>query len=157
MSTRLLNQSPDQDAARVSERSWDRLVARTLATRLDRQLASGCPPQWSLPLTIRARKIVSSAGRGELARRWTNVLDLASRGPFPRSPRALRCGAVMAADADVREMISVLISGIPIDARGAAMASSLLTDGTGPLYNPRSQVRLSTAVGEAVRRMDPIR
>lgn len=51
-------------------------------------------------------------------------------------------------------MISVLIGGRPIDARGAAMASWLLRDGTGPLYNRRSPVDLGAAVREATRQME---
>jgi hypothetical protein len=74
----------------------------------------------------------------------------------PRSPRApLRRGAVVAAQRDLREMISVLTGGRPIDARGAAMASSLLSDGTGPLYNHRSPDELTDVVREATWLMDP--
>lgn len=52
-------------------------------------------------------------------------------------------------------MISVLTSGRPIDSRGAALASSLLSDGTGPLYNRRSVVDLGSEVRRATRQMDP--
>jgi hypothetical protein len=50
-------------------------------------------------------------------------------------------------------MIDVLTSGLPIDARGAAMASRLLSDGTGPLYNYRSRVELGAVAREATRQM----
>jgi hypothetical protein len=50
-------------------------------------------------------------------------------------------------------MISVLTSGRSIDARGAAIASWLLRDGTGPLYNHRSRPELGTMVREATRQM----
>jgi hypothetical protein len=153
MRTGLLHRVPAPDAVPRQDRAWDRFRARALTVSLDRELAAGCPPGFSPALAIRAREIVSSAGRGELARRWANVLDFASRGPYPRSPRALRCGAVVAAAAELQEMISVLSGGLPIDARGAAMASRILTDGTGPLYNPRSDVQLGTAVRAAVRQM----
>ena len=50
-------------------------------------------------------------------------------------------------------MVSVLTGGLPIDARGAAMASWLLRYGTGPLYNHRPGVELGSIVREATRQM----
>ena len=142
-----------QDTTPEYERPWDRLLVRALAPCLDRRLAAGRPPRSGRLLAIRARAIVSPAARGELARRWADVLDRAGRSPVPRSPRApLRRGAVIAAAADLREMIDVLTSGLPIDARGAAIASWLLSDGTGPLYR-RSRVELGTVAREATRQM----
>ncbi len=152
--TGLPYRSAAHDAAAKHERPWDRLLARALASSLDRQLAAGRPPRSSRALAVRARAIVSPAARRELAGRWASVLDRAGRRPVPRSPRApLRRGAVIAAAADLREMIWVLTSGLPIDARGAAMASRLLSDGTGPLYNHRSRVELGTVAREAIRQM----
>ena len=154
MNTALPYQSAAHDAAAKHERPWHRLLARALASSLDRQLAAGRPPLSGHALAIRAREIISPAARRDLAQRWSNVLDRASRRPVPRSPRApLRRGAVIAAGEDLREMISVLTSGLPIDARGAAMASRLLSDGTGPLYNHRSRAELGTVVREATRQM----
>jgi hypothetical protein len=143
---------PYQSAAH--ERPWDRLLARALATGLERQLAAGRPPRSSRALAIRAREIVSPPARRELAQHWAGVLDRAGRRPVPRSPRApLRRGAVIAAEEDLQKMISILTSGLPIDARGAAMAGWLLKDGTGPLYNRRSRVELGAFVREAIRQM----
>lgn len=154
MNTGLLDQDAFHDAAADHERAWHRLLARALASRLDRQLATGRPPQSSRALAIRARQIVSPAGRRELARRWANVLDRADRRPVPISSRApLRRGAVIAAEEDVLEMISVLISGLPVDARSAAMASWILRDGTGPLYNHHSGIELGATVREATRQL----
>ena len=155
MTTGLLYQSGAHDAEPKHERPWDRLLARALASSLDRQLAAGRPPRSSHALAIRAREIVSPAARRELAQRWANVLDQAGRRPVPLSPRApLRRGAVIAAGPDLREMISVLTSDLPIDARGAAIASWLLRDGSGPLYNLLSPAELGTIVREATRQMN---
>jgi hypothetical protein len=157
MNTALPYQSAAYDAAPKHERLWDRLLARVLASSLDRKLAAGCPPRSSRALAVRAREIVSLPARRELAQRWASVLDRAGRRPVPRSPRApLRRGAVIAATADLRAMISVLTSGLPIGTRGAAMASWLLSDGTGPLYNHRSPVELATIVREATTQMDSL-
>ena len=138
-------------------RPWDLYAVRLLAPSLDRQLATGRPPQSSRALAIRARQIVSPAGRRELAQYWTHVLDLAVRPPVPLPLHGtLRRGAVTAAERDVREMIEVLTSSLPIAARGAAIASWLLSDGTGPLHNQRSPLELSAAVQDATRQMGSV-
>jgi hypothetical protein len=155
MKAELLYESPAHDAAPKHDRSWDRLLAGARAPSLDRQLAAGRPPRSSQALAIRAREIVTPAARRELAQRWTRVLDEARRQPVPRFVVVpLQRNAVIAAGQDLHEMISVLTSGLPIDARGAAMASSLLSDGTGPLYNRRSLVDLGAVVRAATQQMD---
>jgi hypothetical protein len=73
--------------ASYDHRPWDRLLARVRAPSLDRQLVAGRPPGSSPALAIRARQIITPAGRRELARRWEHVLDLAGRPPVPRTPR----------------------------------------------------------------------
>jgi hypothetical protein len=157
MKAELLYESPAHGPAAGHERAWDRILARALAPSLDRQLAAGRPPRSSNALAIRARDIVSLATRQELAQLWANVLDQASRPPVPRSPRApLRRTAVAAAERELREMIWVLAGREPVDARGAAMASLLLSDGAGPLYNHRSPADLGAAAREATRQMNSL-
>ncbi len=138
----------------AGNRPWERLLARLRAPSLDRQLAAGCPAGTSPVLAIRARQITSPAGRRELARWWDHVLDQARRPPAPRTPRApLRRDRIAAAERDVREMLTLLAGPLPVTARGAAMASSLLTDGTGPLHNRHAPLGLAAAVREATRQM----
>jgi hypothetical protein len=50
-------------------------------------------------------------------------------------------------------MLAVLACPLPISARGAAMASVLLGDGTGPLHNPHSTRDLAAVVRDATREM----
>ena len=139
MNSDLLRQSPPHDPAPHHNGPhhtglWVRFLARALA--------------------VRARAIVSPAGRQELARRWTGVMDLTGRPPVPSTPRGPLCrGRIAATERDVGEMISVLAGGSPIDARGAAMASWFLRDGTGPLHNHRSPLGLGAEVREATRQM----
>lgn len=134
----LYQSAPDRDGR------WIRFLARVRASSLDHQLATGRMPRSGRVLAVRARQIVSPAGRRELAKCWSDVMDLASRPPVPLSPRGPLCrGRIAAAEPDLREMISVLTGGLPITARGAAMASWLLIDGTGPLHNHRSPLDLS--------------
>lgn len=141
-------------SAHHGDRPWDRFLARALASSLDRELAAGCPPGFSRALAIRARRIVSPSGRRSLAGSWERVLDQANRPPVPRTPRwPLRRGRTVAAEGDVREMLAVLMGALPIAARGAAMASVLLSDGTGPLHSYSSPLDLGAAVREATGQM----
>lgn len=154
----LLHFAPDHAAPHHSRPHRDglrsRFLARVLAPSLDRQLAGGRQPRSGRALAVHAREVVSPAGRLELAHRWIGVLELASRPPVPRTPRGPLCRARIAdAEHDVREMIAVLAGGLPIASRGAAMASLLLRDGTGPLHNDRSPQDLGAAVREATYQM----
>jgi len=107
-------------------------------------------------MALRAQRIVSPAGRRALADGWERVLVQASRPPAPRTPRGPLCrDRIAAAQGDVRELLAALTGALPVAARGAAMASVLLTDGTGPLYSYRSPLDLGTAVREATRQLNP--
>lgn len=129
-------------------------MARARAPFLDGQLAAGRPAGTSRILALRAQDIASPAGRRELAQRWAHVLDQARRPPVPRTPRAPLCrDRIAAAEPEVRTMLAVLAGPLPVTARGAAMASSLLSDGTGPLHNRRSPRGLGPAVREATSQM----
>ncbi len=140
--------------ASPADRRWDRWLARLRAPSLDRRLAAGCPAGASRLLGLRAREVVSPAGRRELAQRWEHVLDQARRPPVPRTPRApLGRERIAAAEPGVRDMLAVLGGPRPITVRGAAAASLLLSDGTGPLHNRRCFPGLDAAVREAARQM----
>jgi hypothetical protein len=137
-------------------RRWHRLLARGQAPSLDCQLAAGCPAGTNRVLAIRSQELTSPAGRRELARCWDHVLDQGGRPSVPRTPRAPLCrDRIAAAECDVREMLTVLTGVLPITARGAAMASVLLSDGTGPLHNRHSPLDLGAEVREATRQMTP--
>jgi hypothetical protein len=60
---------------------------------------------------------------------------------------------IAAAERDVRAMVDVLTGPRPITVRGAAMASFLLSDGTGPVHNRHSPRDLAAAVRDATRQM----
>lgn len=148
MTTDLLSRSGSR------HRLWDRWLTRAQAPSLDSQLAAGWPPATSRLLATRAQEITSPAGRGELVRGWGHVLRRARQPAVPRTPRAPLCrDRIAAAEGDVRTMLAVLASPLPISARGAAMASVLLVDGTGPLYNPHSSRELAAAARDATREM----
>jgi hypothetical protein len=52
-------------------------------------------------------------------------------------------------------LLSALATSLPVPARGVAMASRLLSDGTGPLYNRNCPVHLSDALAEVTAQLDP--
>lgn len=142
---------PDNAAA---EGARDRVLARLLGPSLDRELALGLPPWRGGPRAARARFIVSPAGRRQLIRGWSRLLDLAHRPPSARSARGPVCRRALAeAEHDVRTMLGVVAAQRPITARGAAMARALLTDGAGPLFNPRSGRDLAGEVRDVTRRL----
>ncbi len=137
-----------------SHRFRDRWLARACAPSLDSQLAAGWPPGTSRLLAIRAQELTSPAGRGDLIRGWGYVLDRARQPAVPRTPRAPLCrDRIAAAESDVRTMLAVLACPLPVSARGAAMASVLLGDGTGPLHNPHCARELAAVVRDATREM----
>lgn len=142
---------PDNAAA---EGARDRVLARLLGPSLDRELALGLPPWRGGPRAARARFIVSPAGRRQLIRGWSRLLDLAHRPPSARSARGPVCRRALAeAEHDVRTMLGVVAAQHPITARGAAMARALLTDGAGPLFNARSGRDLAGEVRDVTRRL----
>ena len=50
-------------------------------------------------------------------------------------------------------MIAVLRDSLPVPARGIAIARTLLTDGTGPLYNAHNRRDVRTVVQEAIHHL----
>lgn len=135
---------------------WDRAIARLLAPRLDRQLAAGQAPESGRYLATRARQLVSPTLRRTLGQNWGGVLDRASKPPTSRTARVQLPGErVIGAEHELRTMIERLSAPVPTPARGVAMASRLLSDGAGPLYNRRCQVGLNAALQQVIDELDP--
>lgn len=141
----------------VRSRVGDRLRVRLQSRRLDGDLATGKPPEWSRLHAARADQLESLPFRTQLADDWDHVLAIATgRAVASRNARAvLLMGRVAEAEPRIRELTSVLRSGRPVPARGVAAAYLLLTDGTGPLYQSVRETVLSDAVAAAVALLDP--
>lgn len=135
----------------VRSRAWDRWRARWHALTLDAQLAAGEPVDTDRLRAVRAGMLVGPQTRDELATGWSNLV--AGRGGRRSVPVQRR--RVVAATEEIEQLISALRVAQPVAARGVAIASLLLTDGTGPLYHLPSTVDLPAAVSAAVRHMDP--
>jgi hypothetical protein len=68
---------------------------------------------------------------------------------------ALHRDWIVAAGPEVREIAACLRTPLPVAAAGVAAASVLLTDGAGPLYNPRGRLGLRDALRLAIAQLDP--
>ncbi len=158
--TTLLFVDPD-DGQRLtsrSDRGWARFLARLLACSLDRRLAHGDPPESSRLLAVRAHLLVSPATCRALIQNWQGLLLQASTPTVMRDPRIpFNRDRVIACEPDIEEMLGALSAPLPIPARGVAMASWLLTDGTGPLYDRRRSDGLAAVLRETIAQLDPAR
>lgn len=137
-------------------RIWDVLLSQMLSGSLDRRLASGELPESNLLLATRARHLVSSRARRETATAWTHLLER-STGPLNRRIRRIRpCDERIAASRiEIEALTLMLESSGPVASRGVAIANALLGEGSGPVWNPRCAVDLSSAIQEGIRLLNP--
>jgi len=134
---------------------WDPALTRIRGTLLDRRLAAGASPESGRLIALRARALVVPAQRQRLASDWERLVRVACERPAVAAHVPLRRERIAAAEADIRELQRSLRASAPVPARGVAMASSLLADGTGPLYYRDSRVDVRAAVQEAIQHLDP--
>jgi hypothetical protein len=138
------------------DRGLRRLLATLLGSVLDRRLAAGVSPEASRLLAARAERLASVAFRRNLVRAWNGVLEHALTAPRARDPHAPLCrDRVFAAVGDLQAMLSALSNPFPVPARGVALASRLLGDGTGPLYNRNCPLPLSDALRAVTAELCP--
>jgi hypothetical protein len=132
-------------------RGWTRLASRLLASSLDRQLAQGRSPESNRLLAARALALVSPAQRAELAADLARVDERSRQAAVPRSPRvAVNRHAIVACRPVLEQAQDALVTPRPTSARGVAIISRLLSDGTGPLYNYRRSSELLPTLIEAI-------
>jgi hypothetical protein len=132
----------------------DGLLARAFGASLDHQLAAGCQPEAAPLLAARAQDMVSLPSRRALAANWDHLLQAARSGPASRT-NFVRAGRIVAVEPAIRELVRRLSTALPVAAQGVAMASVLLTDASGPVYNGHSPVTLSAALEAAAAQLDP--
>ena len=124
--------------------------------RLDSDLAAGRSPEISSRHAARARRLVSPRMRDALASNWEHLLSIAHAPTGGLSNRApIRRERVHRAEPEIRELIAALRVTGPIPARGVAIATRLLTDGRGPVYNPEGSDDLTETVALALEQLDP--
>jgi hypothetical protein len=135
---------------------WDRLAARWHRRRLDRALAGGVPPEASTVLALRAQELTELERRRSIASAIRDVLREAREGA-PFAPARIRPdrSRVAAARHELSALADTLAEPGPVAASGVAQAWILLTDGTGPLYNPYSRTSLRAGAARAARELRP--
>ena len=141
-------------------RPWHRVLARCAAARLDRELAAGASPETSASLAARAIQLTSMKFRRDLARSVRRILAAVTEPsavmPSPtaavRPPRLLLPRARISQSAGpLAALADYLAAPGPVPVRGVAMASQLLTDGSGPLYYHASGDDLGDLIEKATR------
>ena len=127
-----------------------RLSARVRSRQLDRALAEGTPPEATAALALRARRLTKLSRRRTIASGLRHVIrDTCSGVPPSRARISPRRSQVIAASEDLAQLADALAIPGPVAARGVAQAWILLTDGTGPLYNPNSTGNLRARAANA--------
>jgi hypothetical protein len=113
-----------------------RLAARLRGHALDRALIEGADPAATEQLAARAAMLTSTAMRRELAS-GLDRLALDDRAPRRRW-QVLPAGRAAAVNApELHALAGRLREPGPLYARGIAILSRLLTEGTGPAYSDR--------------------
>jgi hypothetical protein len=141
--------------ASVGRRGWPllaRVRERLFAGRLDQELAAGADPGASPALRLHSERLCNPRQREDLAKRLREAVTSAFEGPRPLSAAVpVRAHAVREASDEVEDLACQLTAPWQVDARGVALTRLLLTDGSGPLYNPAEEHRLLATVREAHR------
>ena len=133
-----------------------RLAARWRSRRLDQALAAGVPPEAGAALALRAEELTELNRRRSIAGALRQVLREAREGA-PLEPARIRPDRrrVAAARTELSALADTLEDPGPVAANGVAQAWILLTDGTGPLYNPYSRTSLCAGAARAARELRP--
>jgi hypothetical protein len=132
-------------------RPLDRLRARLRARALDRALAAGESSESEPAVALRARRLTEISKRAELARTLSQLVRrarAASSTATSQVPIARR--AVLSAAEELLQLATELVTPGPVGAGGVAQVQLLISDGTGPLYNPNARIDLTTAAERAI-------
>lgn len=135
---------------------WTALGARILGPTLDERLAAGAVLESTGILGARAVIVASPVMRRLLSESWLGLLAQAhepprrwdARVPIPRR-------RILAAEALIRDVAGALLAPV-VCVRGVALACTLLSDGSGPVYNESSAKGLEAALREVRRQLDPL-
>ena len=132
----------------VMQRVLNRALVTLIAPRLDAELADGQAPEMSPRHALRARQLSAPSHRSELAQAWERLLLLARAHPDGARLRVpIRRERVLRVEPEIRRVIEALRADGPVPAQGVAIARRLISDGTGPIYNPRAPDVLEELLG----------
>jgi hypothetical protein len=146
----------DRHAERMT--LWVRLRTWWRSAHYDRRLAAGADPASSRELSLRASQLRSPARRIRLASSLERVVSEAFDQRLGFTTQApLRSAEVRSCADELSALAHRLRDRRPVNARGVAMAASLLFDGTGPLFTKTEPSALSDTVRAARFALDPKR
>jgi hypothetical protein len=138
-------------------RPWHRLLVRLRAGGLDRALADGASPEATVALAVRAHMLATGRARADLAGGARRIALAAAQPPASGRPAVPVClDRVRASAPEFGELISRLLAGGLVPARGIAQASILLGDARGPLYHRASRDDLRARIRQAADALDPL-
>ena len=129
--------------------------ARARGGQLDRAIASGRAPATDPVFARRALQLTGARTRSRLATSLEAVIAEAHDPRGSASAVPVNRRAVLAAQAELRGLISHLRNPGTVSARGVAIVRCLLTDGTSPLYGHAPHTGLADAAAEAATAMRP--
>ena len=136
------------------ERRWPwrvRILARLQAPWLDLALASGADPAGSPQLERRAAHLLSHLNRVRVVGALRQSRRSAGTRIDPSDPRVrVDPEEVRLAEQQLVELEELLIGTAPVYCRGVAMASRIVSEGSGPLYAPRRRGALRERVAEVL-------
>jgi hypothetical protein len=144
----LADDHTDGALPRPATRTLQRLSVRLRRRGLDRQLAAGINPDTSPDLELRAWQLIQHSSRRRVARGLRRAVREAqdhrlkesnSVVPIPRQ-------AVTQWSQGLLDVADAIEQSSRVSACGIALALELLTDGTGPLYDPGAEDLLVAAV-----------
>jgi hypothetical protein len=128
-----------------------RILARLQAPWLDLALASGADPAGSPQLERRTAHLLSHLNRVRVVGAVRQSRRSAGTRIDPRDPHVpVDPEEVRLAERQLIELEELLIGTAPVYCRGVAMASQILSEGTGPLYRPRRRGDLRERVAEVL-------
>lgn len=153
----VLLERPDHTIDVRAARLADHLVAHLSGARLDRDLAMGVSPDADVVHALRARQLVRPRRRRVMAGCLRRVVDEAE-GTAEHSPAAVPVARerVLGAAEELRRLAEMLLTPAPLPARGLAMVSVLVSDGSGPLYYDRPRGDLRALATRAMAALDPL-
>jgi len=127
----------------------DRLIARMLARSIDRELAAGIAAGSSEAHAARLEQLTTERTRRRVARTLERLIErVDSPPPRVRIITAPCREQVRRAEGPIRSTAARLRSAEPLEARGIAALTTLLSDFRGPCYAPSPLGALTVALQE---------
>jgi hypothetical protein len=126
-----------------------RVHVSTHRPSLDQELARGDSPLGSAALAFRARQLVARRNRDRLARALARLVERAAQPPLPSEIVWVPRWEILDARTALLGLADRLREARPVYARGVAMVSRLVQDGSGPAFTRGAGVALRRAIAAA--------